>query len=264
MEHNKTSNPAGQWLDRATAGIRFKPDREEVRAELSAHLEDKALDFQRIFPDLTEAEAQERAAAEMGDPEEVGRELAKLHRPWLGYLWRLSQWALGVVILVLVLTGVTVIGSSSTLGGWYGREGDWRSHQDGAVFLAPPAERITLENCTLTVPKAAVWTGGEEQALEVVLRMDSFRFWEKDGGQFEQISATDDLGGYYCSAYEWGELGLWSGQYVSVHRDGWGPFHQTYRLQVTGIDPAAQWVCLDYDWMGRAFSLTIQLEEAEA
>ena len=50
MEYNKTSNPAGQWLDRATAGIRFKPDREEVRAELEAHLEDKALDFQRIFP----------------------------------------------------------------------------------------------------------------------------------------------------------------------------------------------------------------------
>ena len=57
MEHNKTSNPAGQWLDRATEGIRFKPDREEVRAELSAHLEDKALDFQRIFPGLASSPA---------------------------------------------------------------------------------------------------------------------------------------------------------------------------------------------------------------
>ena len=81
MEHNETSNPAGQWLDRATAGIRFGPDREEVRAELSAHLEDKALDFQRIFPGLTEAEARERAVSEMGDPMEIGKELAKVHRP---------------------------------------------------------------------------------------------------------------------------------------------------------------------------------------
>ena len=80
---NQHHIPWEQWLDRATAGIRFKPDREVVRAELSAHLEDKALDFQRIFPDLTEAEAQERASAEMGDPEEVGRELAKIHKPWL-------------------------------------------------------------------------------------------------------------------------------------------------------------------------------------
>ena len=99
MEHNKTSNPAGQWLDRATAGIRFKPDREEVRAELAAHLEDKALDFQRIFPGLAEAEARERAASYMGDPEEIGKELAKVHRPWLGYLWRASK----VLIVLLVL-----------------------------------------------------------------------------------------------------------------------------------------------------------------
>ena len=257
--------PPDRWLELATFHITFVPDRKAVRRELEEHLEDKTLDYMRIFPDLTEKEARERAAADMGDPVEIGMELAQLHRPWLGYLWRVSQWALGVVILLLVLTGVNVIGSSSTLGGWYGREGDWRSHQDGAVFLVPPAERITLENCTLTVPKAAVWTGGEEKALEMVLRMDSFRFWEKDGGQFEQITATDDLGGYYCSAYEWGELGLWSGRgYVAIHRDGWGPFHQNYRLQVIGIDPAAQWVRLDYGWMGRVFSLTIQLEEAEA
>ena len=94
MEHNKTSNPAGQWLDAATKAIRFGPDRRAVRSELSAHLEDKALDFQRIFPDLTEAEARERAVSEMGDPMEIGKELAKVHKPWLGYLWRASQAAL--------------------------------------------------------------------------------------------------------------------------------------------------------------------------
>ena len=93
-------HPVAQWLDKATEGIRFGPDRKAVRAELEAHLEDKALDFQRIFPGLTEAEAQERAAAEMGDPEEIGKELARIHKPWLGYLWRASQIALGIVLAV--------------------------------------------------------------------------------------------------------------------------------------------------------------------
>ena len=65
MESGK--HPVAQWLDRATAAIRFGPDRKEVRAELEAHLEDKALDYLRIFPDLTEEEARERAAAQMGD-----------------------------------------------------------------------------------------------------------------------------------------------------------------------------------------------------
>ena len=66
-------DPVGQWLDTATKAIRFGPDRRTVRSELSAHLEDKALDFQRIFPGLTEDEARERAASDMGDPEKIAR-----------------------------------------------------------------------------------------------------------------------------------------------------------------------------------------------
>ena len=66
METDRPS--AGQWLDQATAGIRFKPDRAAVRNELEADLEDKALDFWRIFPAITMEEAWERAASEMGDP----------------------------------------------------------------------------------------------------------------------------------------------------------------------------------------------------
>ena len=54
MAEQERRAPAEGWLDKATAGIRFGPDRREVRSELSAHLEDKALDFQRIFPDLTQ------------------------------------------------------------------------------------------------------------------------------------------------------------------------------------------------------------------
>lgn len=68
-----------RWLDTATRGIRFKPDRAAVRVELAAHLEDKRADLQRIFPDLSHQEAEVRALAAMGDPEELGRELASIH-----------------------------------------------------------------------------------------------------------------------------------------------------------------------------------------
>ena len=110
MESGK--HPVAQWLDRATAAIRFGPDRKEVRAELEAHLEDKTLDFQRIFPDLTEAEARERAVSEMGDPMEIGKELAKVHKPWLGYIWRASQTGQGAQ----ALAGVYMAGQSGAAG----------------------------------------------------------------------------------------------------------------------------------------------------
>ena len=51
-----SSKQAG-WLDTAVAGIRFGPDRAAVRAELEAHLEDRAADLLRLFPELTPEEA---------------------------------------------------------------------------------------------------------------------------------------------------------------------------------------------------------------
>ena len=102
MEESKHSIWS-QWLDTATKPIRFGPDRRAIRAELEAHLEDKALDLQRIFPDLMPSQAWDQAAAGMGDPVQIGRELAKAHRPWPGYLWRCSQ-----LVLLLTLAGLGI------------------------------------------------------------------------------------------------------------------------------------------------------------
>lgn len=126
MAEQEKRAPAEGWLDKATAGIRFGPDRREVRRELEEHLEDKALDYLRIFPDLTKEEARQRAASEMGDPAEIGRELARLHKPLLGYAWLASKVLLGVVIgaAVLLFANRTYqYGLSNLLDGphsWYG------------------------------------------------------------------------------------------------------------------------------------------------
>ncbi len=121
-----------RWLALATGGIRFGPDRRAVSEELAAHLEDKTADLQRIFPDMTESEVWDRTLKEMGDPRALGKELAKIHRPWLGYLWRASQVVLAAALLVLVLVGINVIGGSSTLGGvvWPGEQPERQSGRD--------------------------------------------------------------------------------------------------------------------------------------
>ncbi len=91
-----------RWLDTAVSGIRFQPDRAAVRAELEAHMEDKTADFQRIFPGISCEEAEERAIGEMGDPAEIGKELARLHRPWLGWLWRASGVLLALALIAFL------------------------------------------------------------------------------------------------------------------------------------------------------------------
>lgn len=94
------------WLDRAAAGIRSRPDREAVRAELEAHLEDKTADLVRIFPDLGRQEAERQAVEQMGDAEEIGKELARLHRPWPRYLWQASRVLLTAGLLWLLAIGM--------------------------------------------------------------------------------------------------------------------------------------------------------------
>ena len=165
---NQHHIPWEQWLDRATADIRFKPDREEVRAELSAHLEDKALDFQRIFPGLTEDEAQERAAAEMGDPEEIGKELARIHKPWLGYIWRASQVLLGLVLL-------SFLAEVGTLAPHAGIRSDREAESAWVVEAAfAGQEPVRINNYTLWVEEAALIQGMGE--LHITWRAASPRF----------------------------------------------------------------------------------------
>ena len=98
------------WLDTAVAGIRFKPDQRAVRAELQAHLEDKTADLRRIFPDMTDEEAEVRAVEEMGDAAEIGKELARLHKPWLGYLWTASRVLLGLGLALLAVELLLTLG----------------------------------------------------------------------------------------------------------------------------------------------------------
>lgn len=78
MEQNQ--NPIARWLDTATAGIRFQPDRKAVKEELAAHLEDKTADFQCIFPNMTREEAEDRALDQMGGEDSLGNRYISMER----------------------------------------------------------------------------------------------------------------------------------------------------------------------------------------
>ena len=252
----QSTYPAGQWLDRATAGIRFGPDRREVREELSAHLEDKALDFQRIFPELTEAEAKERAAAEMGDPEEVGRELARIHKPWLGYLWRASQVLAGLLLAYVILTGAV-----------------WRDLCSTVLHPSEPEELtgipFVLEEAPLTLGQYRVWV--EDAALDpetgeltIVWRAVSRRFWEPVEPVDRYWTAQDDQGTWYISAQD-GSYGNYEGSrepYVpgtTVSLDslvGW-----RWKTKVRGVPQDVQWIQLNVESGGVTTPVVLEREE---
>ena len=280
---NRHHIPWEQWLDRATAGIRFKPDRKEVRAELSAHLEDKALDFQRIFPGLTEDEAKERAAAEMGDPEEIGKELAQLHKPLLGYAWLASKVLLGVVIgaAVLLFANRTYQdGISNLLDGphsWYGDSDPPIAAIYKGVeldYLGPLADSgpVQAGEYTFSTDCGELWNvtmsnGETSRVVYLQLEVRHPRPMEQLNYLVEEpMWAQDDRGGvllsyrdYYDMVYP--ERGL----YYVVNFDPLddGIFTDRYEVSIEITDRSAQRVDLRYTEMGADLTIPISLEVTE-
>lgn len=84
------------YLSAVGARIRWRRARWPLLEELAAHIDDQAADYRA--QGMGEEEALERAVAEMGDPEAVGRDLDRLHRPK-------NRWGLALAVLLLALAG---------------------------------------------------------------------------------------------------------------------------------------------------------------
>lgn len=204
------------WLETAVSGIRFKPDRQAVEKELREHIEDKTLDLMRIFPGMTEEEAREQALDRMGDPEEIGKELAKVHKPWLGYLWVASRTVLLLVLAVAVFH-------------WGSRAVE--RVQDWWLFCTLRAGGLPWEPFSLE----AAW----------------------------RVRAVDSFGNQYYDSFQVYELREDRGDagYVMVNSGDSGLFHEGFDLEIIDIAPGAEWIRLEFDRGGPAWSLTIPLME---
>ena len=87
----------GDYLTAVGAQIRWQRARAPLLRELSDHITDQAADYRA--DGLEEAHALDRAVAEMGDPETVGKDLDRLHRPK-------NRWGLALAVLLLALAGL--------------------------------------------------------------------------------------------------------------------------------------------------------------
>jgi len=274
MEQKYSSR--GSWLRTAVHEIRFAPDREAVRQELQGHIEDKVADLLRIFPGMTLQEAEERALSQMGDPEEIGKELGRIHKPWWGYLWIASKVVLTASIIIMF--GIL---------GWYGDDAflgddldaEWRDSDNlprivgvgtreeyylpgedpGQLLAIEPNLERDANGQTVSLRRAALWQE-ETLALYVYLRVDCWRFWERGRLQEDWLSVTDSCG----NSYPLGDKSPWLGQgghLNSLTRGGFGFCHWGAELKLGDVDPRAEWVRLDYGAGEPIFSFVLDLKE---
>ncbi|RKI70117.1 hypothetical protein D7V91_03900 [bacterium 1xD42-67] len=282
MEHTMAEY---KWLDMAVSGIRSRADREAVRAELLAHLEDKTADLQRVFPQIPLSEAQERALAGMGDPEEVRRELARVHRPWLGWLWRASQVLAAVtLVLAFVLYGGDGLRDwtrgleqdsewnriedcyQSGIDPW---QGDGADRDDGVIrtplAALQPEDSVRVGDYRFRIKRAGLFCFQDAEQepgewwLFAQLRAAGPPWAPASENVIQRLRAVDSTGREYASSYEVYSLRLEHEGYVMVDQGRGNWLEKRFDLTVIGIAPGAEWIKLEYDWMGTQWSLTIPL-----
>lgn len=89
------------WCRVAVKGIKYRPDRDAVYAELYEHLEDRYESFRSRG--LEHEEAVDKTLEAMGSAEELAPLLAKAHRPFWPYLLSVSRTLLIAAIIITVL-----------------------------------------------------------------------------------------------------------------------------------------------------------------
>lgn len=251
------------WLLTATEKIRFKPDREAVLRELEAHIQDREEHYRA--KGMEGYEAEKAAVADMGDPEEIARELGRIHSPWWGYLWRASRWALALVLIWALFVSA----------GFVREEVEYRKYRERYVPTLPeetevwtygdgstriqrllrswePKGSVKLGGYRFTAPLAYLtytepWTASDGRAvseqyeLTVVLRAWTWKFWEPISGSQYMIlsSAAQDSGG--------GQYGRWEPGLFSQET------HRSYFCNTYDSGPSAVY-----------FEIYLDLENGEA
>ncbi len=155
------------WCKNATALIRYGPDRKAVEAELMAHLEDHRDALWRQGMEYDKAEAE--ALRAMGDSKALAEELAKVHRPFWGYAYRITKIValfLCAITLFWVLVDIydtafsllTVTGDAVTM-----HPGDGQNWE--LVAQVEPKVNVWSDGHWINIPDACFWKLGDEYRL---------------------------------------------------------------------------------------------------
>ena len=238
------------WLRDAVKHIKFPPDRRRVGEELYEHMIRRNLDF--LANGYSEEEADRRVCEAMGDPEEVGKALAEVHKPFWGYFLRALRIVTAIVLLLLAVHVLRT--RDSYTGSIYSRYTAVRSmfeaHMDRWIGQSS-AEKCGEYRFRLRRAGAASSGEGDRYIPEGDYLVLELRASTRDPGlgtpRLEQrkLTVEDSLGNRYET-------------FVLVTMD-WILFSDIL-IEARDFDPAAEWAVLSYDSGEQSFRLPVKLE----
>lgn len=254
-----------EWLDEAVGQIRFVPDRKAVFEELVAHIQDRSDDM--VSRGYTREEADDRTLRAMGDPVEVGKQLDAVHKPWLGWLWKVSRWLVFAAVAAAVICWLSYGGNPFS---------EWTGESTFEQQTAWNAEHHTLLHTTETNAQTK-WGRYTFRVTDVVryedydrllfrLVIDGFLPWEQCL-RLDEMYAVDSLGNRYDnlqSMYFSYLPNAYMQDYLSIGMANDRVFFSwEYTGEIVYIDPAAEWFELRHERAGQNIVLRVDLPGGE-
>ena len=212
------------------------------------------------------------ALGRMGDPEEIGRELAKVHKPWLGYLWRVSRWMARTAMCLLVAVLCIILLRGELLSGLQEAAEEWSENREGraiaqVLYQDAPLESLEkferhwdgwkrlalydleqetrLGEATVTLSQAALWQTGEGRSLYARIRVAYDRARDKSEMLQWYLCAEDSLGNHYGHKLEIrGSGASMSGFGVAGKESHWNGW--TWDFSMDDVPEEAEWVRFYY------------------
>ena len=263
------------WLRDAVKHVKFPPDRKRVQKELYEHMISRNLDY--LAKGYSEEEADRRVCEAMGDPEEVGKALAEVHKPFWGYFLRVLRI---VLVLVLVLCAAYVLRNSGSQVYSIIQFGDIRRRYEAHTEEWFPQNtsarcgdyRLRLRRAGVAGPREEPWpwtrlpkedtalvSGGTEEVPQfipegehLVLELRAYScnpFLGEPWFDTRKLAVEDSLGNRYDRFYIAGQNWIFSSDILIVVED---------------FDQAAEWAVLTYDSGDRSFHLPIGMKGGRA
>ncbi len=249
-----------RWCRDATSQIRFTPDRNTVRKELMAHLEDHRDAL--MEQGLPEEAAQKEALNAMGSPWDVAPRLAQVHPPFWGYAYRVTKiTAIALCLLVILTVGCYFSNIYNHVQGNYILSPD--SSQEWEILSKfQPDAQVYTDGYWIRIPEAILWEKEDGQRRLYFDLQAFYPPWQNNLNCSSWFWAVDNLGNHYPSYQDTESV---EPPHVSMGQTSLTSGVITNKMFIHDIPSEnLQWIELHYDRDGRDLVLRIDLTGGEA
>lgn len=229
-EHN-----VEEFITNVCKEIKYKKARNKISEELKNHIEDHAYDL--MDNGVDEEVAYMQSIEAMGNPKEIGKNLNKQHRPYVGWLLNITNIIIGMICFFLgfiIILGV--IGSFDHSG--YPNKNDIK-------YSAKLKQEDKIDTVTITMKQIILdKNNGAYIILNEYHSLFEKNYWVNNWGA-GSFNIYDDLGNKYTT-----QTGQGSNSMFGSRRN---------LIFIENLNSKAQKIILDYDHYNRHMRFEIKL-----